>query len=57
MSDDYFSCPDGSFFQIPVATFRKLMALMTLMERIPEARAFAQTLQQLLSEATCVLGE
>jgi len=57
MSDDYFSCPDGSFFQIPVETFRKLTALVTLMERIPEARTFAQTLRQLISEATCIMEE
>jgi len=53
---DKLSCPDGSFYQVPVETFRKLMALVILMERNGAAQ-FAVTLQKLLSEAVCVLGE
>jgi hypothetical protein len=33
------------------------MALVILLDRIPEARALAQTLRKLLGEATCVPGE
>jgi hypothetical protein len=54
---DKLYCPEGSFYQIPVETFRKLTDLVTVVERTPEAKAFAQTLQRLLAEATCVLGE